>query len=404
MTSPRLPRFSSSCVACLLGGISLSGFAAIPEDFEESVATIQAVGPEGKGNDEAAAVWKKLSSADADTILPLLRAMEKSSPLARNWLRSAVEVIVDRELGAGAALPAGDIREFLLDTSQSPQGRRLAFDLYQRIDSEAATELIPGFLNDPSTDLRREAVQLLMDEGASLANSGKQDAAAETYRKALDAARDTDQIEVIAKQLTEKLDQEVDLPRHFGFLMHWQVVGPFDNTGREGFETVFPPENGVALDATYEGKEDKQITWKPLVSSDEYGKIDLNQPFGPLKEVTGYAFTEFNAAEARSAELRLSCKNAWKIWLNGEFLFGRDEYHRGQRIDQYKLPIELKKGKNTILVKLCQNEQTQDWTVEWEFKLRVCDATGTAILAVDRPETPKPEAAPSRRDRGTNSQ
>ena len=37
-----------------------------------------------------------------------------------------------------------------------------------------------------------------------------------------------------------------------------------------------------------------------------------------------------------------------------------------------------------ILVKACQNEQTEKWTVEWEFQLRVCDSTGTAILAANK--------------------
>ena len=43
---------------------------------------------------------------------------------------------------------------------------------------------------------------------------------------------------------------------------------------------------------------------------------------------------------------------------------------------------------NTILIKLCQNEQMQNWTKEWEFQIRVCDPTGTAILASNRPRTP----------------
>jgi hypothetical protein len=58
--------------------------------------------------------------------------------------------------------------------------------------------------------------------------------------------------------------------------------------------------------------------------------------------------------------------------------------------------VKLNKGKNTLLVKACQNEQTQDWTVQWEFQLRVCDATGTAILATDRKPTPE-KSAPVRR-------
>jgi hypothetical protein len=75
----------------------------------------------------------------------------------------------------------------------------------------------------------------------------------------------------------------------------------------------------------------------------------------------------------------LGCKNAWKIWLNGTLLFSRDEYHRGQKMDQYKLKCRLKKGPNDLLVKCCQNEQTESWTVEWEFQLRVCDGAGTGI-------------------------
>lgn len=62
-----------------------------------------------------------------------------------------------------------------------------------------------------------------------------------------------------------------------------------------------------------------------------------------------------------------------------ENIFGRDEYHRGMQMDQYKLRCHFKKGTNTILVKCCQNEQTETWTVEWQFQLRVCDAAGTAV-------------------------
>ena len=125
--------------------------------------------------------------------------------------------------------------------------------------------------------------------------------------------------------------------------------------------------------------------------------VDFNQLFSPLKEVVGYAHTEFNSAKARDAQLRLGCKNAWKIWLNGELIFGRDEYHRGIRIDQYILPVELEEGKNTLLVKACQNEQTQDWTVQWQFQLRITDEAGTAILSTDRKPTPEANAPQRRR-------
>ena len=65
-------------------------------------------------------------------------------------------------------------------------------------------------------------------------------------------------------------------------------------------------------------------------------------------------------------------------------MFARDEYHRGKtRVDQFVIDGALKKGSNEILVKVCQNEQTQYWTKQWEFCLRITDPTGTALHSRD---------------------
>ena len=94
----------------------------------------------------------------------------------------------------------------------------------------------------------------------------------------------------------------------------------------------------------------------------------------------------FNSPAERPAEIRIGTGNAWKVWLNGKFVFGRDAYHRGAMLDQYLLPIQLRKGPNTLLVKCCQNEQKETWTVEWRFQLRICDQTGSAIRQAARSE------------------
>jgi hypothetical protein len=52
-------------------------------------------------------------------------------------------------------------------------------------------------------------------------------------------------------------------------------------------------------------------------------------------------------------------------------------------VDQYIYRGELKPGKNLILVKVLQNEQTESWAQNWQFQLRVCDAIGTAVLPAD---------------------
>lgn len=366
-----------------------SGLSAAPIDV------IRAVGNEGEGNAAAALAWKQLAASDSSALVPVLQAMRGAKPLAANWLRSAVDVIADR---AGDDLPVAELGEFLLDTRQNPRARRLSFELIAKVDSAAAEALVPGMLSDPSPELRRDAVGRLMVEAAALAKAENPSGATLLYRQALGGALDVDQVKEIAKQLREA-GRAVDLPRHFGFLMRWRVVAPFDNTGRAGFDAVYPPEASIDLAATYDGKAAAKAQWLPLETSDEFGIVDFNKPFGPLKEVVGYAYTTFESEAARAVELRLGCKNAWKVWVNGEFLFGRDEYHRGMRIDQYRIPAQLKAGKNTILIKACQNEQTEEWTVQWNFQMRVCDAAGTAVLAKNRLATPEAQSGrrPARR-------
>lgn len=378
----------------------LAASSASANSLDESIASIQKVGPEGEGSVAASTAWKQLCDMDASAIVPLLTSMDQSGPLAKNWIRSALEVIFQRTAAnTPENLPLESLENFLSDTGQSARARKLAFDLIQSVDEDKAAQLQPGFLNDPSPELRLGAVELLITEGKTLLAKGKTEEAGTTLKSALDSARDINQIKQISKLLRDKVGMELDLPGHFGFLMHWHVAGPFDNTKRSGFAAVFEPEKGpVDLSATYHGKS-REVAWKPYSTTDEYGMVDFNQPYDPLKEVTAYAYTEFESDKEQQVELRLGCKNAWKIWLNGEFIFGRDEYHRGMRIDQYQLPVTLQKGTNTILVKACQDEQTQTWTKEWQFQIRVCDSTGTAVLSTNRKPTPTTDT-----DRRTSAQ
>ena len=364
------------CAALGLAWAAPLGRAAA-DDFDKSVAALRAVGGEGQGNEAAGQALRRLAKSGADTLPALLAGMDGANPFAANYLRGAIEVIAGNTLAKGGTLPLVELGEFLLNRSHDTKPRALAFELIRRVDAEAAEQLIPGLLGDPSVDLRREAVARLLGQAEGLAKAGNKPAAVLLYRQALDAARDLDQIKSISGALRE-LGRKVNLTRHFGFLVDWQMAGPFHNKDRAGFESVFGPEKNAELSASYDGMDGK-VKWQGYSTGDEYGMVDFNKPYGDLKEVTGYAQTEFVSGINRPAELRLGCKNAWKIWLNGELVFGRDEYHRGMRIDQYKLPVQLKKGGNTILVKACQNEQVEDWTVQWQFQLRVCDATGTAI-------------------------
>ncbi len=370
----------------------LPGSDARETDLSTALAQINAVGPEGAGNVAATQAWQQISQADATQITAILAAMNGDAPLASNWLRAAVDTISQRELRAGRQLPQAALAEFLENRDMSPRARRTAYELLLKINPNAEQTFIPGMLDDPSLELRRDAVAMALAAADQLRDAGKKEQAIAQYGKAFRAARDVDQIKTATERLAD-LDRRVDLARHFGFILRWHLVAPFDNTDTRGFDVAYPPEKDVELDATYAGKNG-QVRWSAHTSEDPYGIVDFNKAVEKHNGAIGYAYTEFVSPSERQADIRLGCINGNKVWVNGEEVISNHVYHSGMEIDQYVARVTLRKGKNQILVKVAQNEQTEDWAQRWQFQLRVCDEIGTAILSADRP-LPERSAAPT---------
>ncbi len=58
----------------------------------------------------------------------------------------------------------------------------------------------------------------------------------------------------------------------------WYYLGPFDNPEwMKGFDTVYPPENGIDLQATYRGKNKQPIRWQ------EYPDFLVGHPLNFLR-------------------------------------------------------------------------------------------------------------------------
>lgn len=335
---------------------------------------IKAVAKEGAGNQEAGAAWKDLVAMGGPALMPTLSAFDAASPVAANWLRSAVNAIAEKEVAAGRKLPAVELEKFVLDSKHAPVGRRLAYELLSEADAKAPERLLPGMLNDPSNELRRDAVAVAMAAAEKLTG----DAAKTEFTKLFEAVRDQTQAEKIAKAL-DGLGVKADLTNHFGVITKWAVVGPFDSTKGAGFEKSYEPEARVELSATYKGKDGADLKWKTITSDDKYGKVDLNKVISKHKDSAAYAFTVVESAKETPVEVRLGCICAVKVFLNGKPVFVREEYHHGERFDQYVGRGTLKAGKNELLVKVCQNNQSEPWAQNWQFSLRLCDATGGAL-------------------------
>jgi len=374
--------FRSAAAVALLTLIGTGAAWSSPKTpLQESLASLSAVDKEGQGHAAAQEAMRGLCSAKAADLPAILTALDRATPLGANWIRNAFETVAERELRQKNPLPVEQLEKFVRDRSHQPRARRLAYELLVKVDPSAPDRLIPGMLLDPAPEFRRDAVARKIAEADKVDPKLDKPQAVRLYREALSGAIHDDQVKTIAAAL-EKLGRKVNISEHFAFLTRYSVIGPFDNPDGKLLETVYPPETEIRLDAQYDaqynGKLGK-VSWQPLATTNDFGIVDIAKQVHPYKGATMYLLAEFHSPQPRPIELRLATQNAWKIWLNEKLLFARNEYHRGSTFDQYRLPAQMRAGRNTILLKICQDEEKEDWAQTYQFQLRVCDSNGSGI-------------------------
>lgn len=139
----------------------------------------------------------------------------------------------------------------------------------------------------------------------------------------------------------------------------WMVIGMFPNWGGRGHETPYPPEKAIDLEATYPGWY-RAIEWRRWYSLADYGYlIDLQAAFTPVYEYyprfdygTGYAYAEFNSVARQAATIHLQVQNATKVWLNGALVHESNEFQPYRQFADHRVSVNLKQGRNTVLVKV----------------------------------------------------
>lgn len=371
-------RFWLAVLACaVLAEAALAG-----PPLKDSIDTVRRAGPDGEGSAAAAKAWRQLAAAGPADLPALLAGMNGASPLARNWLRSAIDRVLEQAIASRQPLPTAPLDAFLRDPKHDPQARRLAYDLLCQADPTAPERYLPGMLDDPSPDLRRDAVARVLAQADKLLTAGKKAEALPLYRDAFAAARERAQIDATARKLRE-LGEKVDLPTRLGMLLNWKLIGPFPNKDRKGMATAYPPEKALDFAAAYDGKTGP-VKWIDYISKDDYGVVDLKDALKDHAEVVTYAAAEFQSEGERAVDVRLGCFTGFKLWVNGELVLERGDAYTGMKLDHYVARARLKAGKNVILLKVAQDEAPPQLPPMLRFQLRVCDANGKAVLAADR--------------------
>ena len=359
-----------------VGFIAVASGFSFADEIDTSILILQKIEASNLGNQQAASAVRSLQSAQSSALLRILEGMKDASPMGKNYLSGAAGTLYLRDSSSLRT----QLESFLDDKKQDGEARYMVFQWLTDNQLELREQMLDGMRDDPSLEIRFDAIEHALKKLDNVTE-------AEPFKVLLDSVRHPDQIETIAKKL-KQAGQPVDQAQVFGFLMKWQLIGPFDNQGQKHFNTVFDVEKDLVSNAfdsmkKYPGKS-SDVTWQELMSEDPTGIVDLAKPYNNEKGAIAYARTIFASKQSTVVEFRLGCINANKLWVNGQSILMNEVYHSGMSIDQYIGQTRLNAGENVIVLKICQNEQTESWAQRWQFQLRVSDATGKAILASNR--------------------
>src|SRR4029453_7408872 len=132
--------------------------------------------------------------------------------------------------------------------------------------------LLPGFLNDKSPDLRRDAIAAELDK---LERAARPTIKAD-LEKLFTHTRDKDQVELLAKKIAAN-GGKASVTEHFGFVNHASLIGPFERPDGKGLDATYPPESAKDTSGKFKGKDDAEVAWKPAATTEKYGTFDLNK-------------------------------------------------------------------------------------------------------------------------------
>lgn len=370
-------------LACL---VCLSLFLWPSRAQDSSLAKdLELVVSQGKGSVAGRAAWERVVAAGPAALPHILRAMNGQGTPACNWLRTAFDQIVTRASAGGKAIDLAALLAFAKDAQNSGRARRLALELVESRRPGTSAALYPGWLED--AEFRYEAVALTLEQAREALKKAEKKSAHKLFHTAFTAARDVQQGRNAAAGLKE-LGVDVSVGKHLGFLMDWWLIGPFDGQGQKGFHLSYPPEKKVDLTEELPGQNGKPLRWKryhvkeaaPTSNAKHQALVDLRSKdaLGDADDGVAFAYTEFTVDQAQSVEFRGAADDNFTVWVNGVRVFGFEEYRNGVRLDRHRFKVELKAGKNTVLVKICQSAAPNP-EPNWEFFLRVVDETGRGI-------------------------
>ncbi|MCY3017934.1 MAG: hypothetical protein NTW87_02730 [Planctomycetota bacterium] len=156
--------------------------------------------------------------------------------------------------------------------------------------------------------------------------------------------------------------------------LEWNVTGPFPYSQASDFDKAWPPEEKIDLAADYGvvkiGK-DYAVKWKKAKARMYF--VDFNSLFEANREsyvenAQVYAALWVKCPDERDMKIALGSDDGPKVWVNGALVW-KNWVHRGSVMDEDVFPVHLKRGWNSVLLKVFN----RNYGCGFEFYMRFVD-------------------------------
>jgi hypothetical protein len=152
------------------------------------------------------------------------------------------------------------------------------------------------------------------------------------------------------------------------FIIDWNLIGPFDAPNMSYLQVAYPPEKEIDFSQTYRGKGDAPLRWKKI-QAEPSGFMRLENRISPSERGIVYGHVYIYSPDKRDALMMVGSDDGVRIWLNQDLIHTNPAY-RGAYPDQDRVPVFLKKGWNTLLIKVLQGGGG------WGYYVRFVDPEG----------------------------
>jgi len=240
-----------------------------------------------------------------------------------------------------------------MELSTSPEDKKLVLAALADAPCLDALQAALACVEDPALKTDAQAAAIAV----AVRVSGQNYADAMDALGRIEAAAATD-------DLRKRASGAVDALRRF--CVTWQFSGPYRKDKLDGprlFDEVFLPEQPEA-----------KAEWRPLPVGDpgQPGRFMIS-----TKESAccGYAKASVWVEKQTDARLGLGSDDGIKAWLNGQLVHANNAT-RGLQVDQDLVPVQLKAGWNTLLLKITQGGG------DWAFSCSVTMPDGRPIPGI----------------------